>query len=94
MGVLQCKWLELIKDYDIEINYHPRKANIVANALSRKKYCNATFARRMRPELWQEIRDLNLAMINEMAMAVAVEPTLESEIRKAQLEDEKLTEIR
>jgi hypothetical protein len=94
MGVLQCKWLELIKDYDIEINYHPRKANIVANALSRKKYCNATFARRMRPELWQEIRDLNLAMINEMVMAVEVEPTLESEIRKAQLEDEKLTEIR
>jgi hypothetical protein len=82
------------ESFDIEINYHPRKANIVANALSRKKYCNATFARRMRPELWQEIRDLNLAMINEMVMAVEVEPTLESEIRKAQLEDEKLTEIR
>ncbi|WMV08084.1 hypothetical protein MTR67_001644 [Solanum verrucosum] len=29
-------WLELLKDYDITILYHPRKANVVANALSRK----------------------------------------------------------
>ena len=28
--------MELIKDYDCMIDYHPRKANVVANALSRK----------------------------------------------------------
>jgi hypothetical protein len=43
----QRRWLELIKDYDLGINYHPEKANVVADALSCKKYCNATFARRM-----------------------------------------------
>jgi hypothetical protein len=43
----QCRSLELIKDYDLGINYHPEKANVVADALSCKKYCNATFARRM-----------------------------------------------
>ena len=32
----QCRWMELIKDYDCVINYHPRKANVVADALSRK----------------------------------------------------------
>jgi hypothetical protein len=73
----------LIKDYDIRINYHPGKANIIANALSRKKYCNATFSRRLRLELHQEIRYLNLAMVNETTMAVEVKPTLEAEIRKA-----------
>jgi ribonuclease HI len=88
------RWLELIKDYDVRINYHPGKANVIADALSRKKYCNATIARRMRPELRQEIRYLNLVMMNEITMAVEVEPTLEVEIRKAQLEDKKLKEIR
>ncbi|GJU60554.1 putative reverse transcriptase domain-containing protein [Tanacetum coccineum] len=33
----QCRWLELLADYDCEICYHPGKANIVADALSRKK---------------------------------------------------------
>jgi hypothetical protein len=84
----------LIKDYDVRINYHPGKANIVVDALSHKKYCNATFARRMRPELHQEMKYLNLAMVNEVAIVVEVEPTLEVEIWKAQLEDEKLREIR
>jgi hypothetical protein len=75
----------LIKDYDLGINYHLGKVNVVADALSRKKYCNATFAKRVRPELQKEIKYLNLAM--------EVEPTLEAEIRKGQLEDAKLKEI-
>jgi hypothetical protein len=70
----------LIKDYDPVINYHPRKANVVANALSRKKYCNATFARRTRPELRREIEYLNLTMVNEATVMMEVEPTLEAEI--------------
>ncbi|GJT36307.1 putative reverse transcriptase domain-containing protein [Tanacetum coccineum] len=31
------RWLELLSDYDFEIRYHPRKANVVADALSRKE---------------------------------------------------------
>jgi hypothetical protein len=89
----QRRLLELIKDYDIEINYHPGKANVVADALSHKKYCNATFARKLRPELCQDIRYLNLATVNETTLAEEVNPMLEAEIRKPQLEDEKLKEI-
>ena len=33
----QRRWLELIKDYDYEILYHPGKANVVTDALSRKE---------------------------------------------------------
>jgi ribonuclease HI len=36
----QRRWLELIKDYDLEIHYHLGKANVVADALSRKVYCH------------------------------------------------------
>jgi hypothetical protein len=34
MNLRQGRWLELIKDYDLRINYHPGKANVVADALS------------------------------------------------------------
>ena len=36
----QRRWLELVKDYDCVINYHPGKANVVAGALSRKSTQN------------------------------------------------------
>jgi hypothetical protein len=35
----QRRWLELIKDYNLNVQYHPRKANVVADALSRKSHC-------------------------------------------------------
>jgi hypothetical protein len=82
-----------MKDYDTGINYHLGKANVVADALSRKKYCNATFARRMRLELRREIEYLNLGMLSEAKVTMEVEPTLEVEIREGQLEDAKLKEI-
>ena len=36
----QRRWLELLKDYDLTLSYHPRKANVVADALSRKSVGN------------------------------------------------------
>jgi ribonuclease HI len=93
LNLRQRRWLELIKDYDLGINYHPGKANVVVDALSRKKYCNATFAWRMPSELRREIKYLNLGMVNETRVAMDVEPTLEAEIREGQLEEAKLKEI-
>ncbi|GJV09686.1 putative reverse transcriptase domain-containing protein [Tanacetum coccineum] len=37
LNTRQQRWLELLTDYDCEIRYHPRKANVVADALSRKE---------------------------------------------------------
>jgi hypothetical protein len=36
----QRRWLELIKDYELEVHFHPGKANVVADALSHKLRCN------------------------------------------------------
>jgi hypothetical protein len=47
LNLRQRRWLELIKDYDLGINYHSGRANVVPDALSQKKYCNTTFGHRM-----------------------------------------------
>jgi hypothetical protein len=94
LNLQQHRWLELINDYDLGINYHPGKANVVADALSCKKYCNATFARRMQPELRREIIYLNLGLVNEAKVTMEVERTLQVEIQEGQLEDANLKEIR
>ena len=38
LNMRQQRWLELIKDYNLVVYYHPRKANVVADALSQKSY--------------------------------------------------------
>jgi hypothetical protein len=40
LNMRQCRWLKLINDYELEVHYHPRKANVVADVLSRKAHCN------------------------------------------------------
>jgi hypothetical protein len=59
----QRRWLELLKDYDMEIHYHPGKANVVADALSRKAFCHYFTVRTPDTTLCQEMEKLNLGMI-------------------------------
>ena len=49
------RWLELLKDYDYEILYHPGKANVVADALSRKVNLERKRPRALRIEVVSEI---------------------------------------
>jgi hypothetical protein len=44
LNMRQRRWLELIKDYELEVHYHPGKANVMADALSRKAHCNCLAA--------------------------------------------------
>jgi hypothetical protein len=82
----------LIKDYELEIHYHPGKANVVADVLSRKSYANEMRLSSMSDELCAEFEHLNLGIVTN-AVELVIEPTLEQEICKGQLKDEKLKEI-
>ncbi|KAL4021623.1 hypothetical protein IC575_020429 [Cucumis melo] len=56
LNLRQRQWLELIKDYDCTIEYHPGKGNVVAYALSRKSRLPKSALCGIRVALWSELR--------------------------------------
>jgi hypothetical protein len=95
LNMRQRRWLELIKDYELEIYYHPSKANVVADALSRKSQVNMLVAHPMSYELAKEFDRLSLRFLNNtQGVTIELEPTLEQDIRKGQKDYEKINEIR
>jgi hypothetical protein len=84
----QRRWLELIKDYDLEVHYHPGKANVVADALSRKAKCNCMKMDARVTTLCDELCKLNLEVVSFGALNyISVEPTLQEQIVMAQIGD-------
>jgi hypothetical protein len=72
------RWLELIKVYELEIHYHPSKANVVVDALSRKSQVNMMVAHSMPYELAKEFDRLRLGFLNNTrGVTVELELTLE-----------------
>jgi hypothetical protein len=95
LNLRQRRWLEHIKDYDLGINYHPGKANVVADALSHKSQVSQLVVDRMPFELCEEFDKLNLRIVaNTEATEMEVGSDLLQEIWKGQVEDEKLQEIK
>jgi hypothetical protein len=95
LNLRQRRSLELIKDYDLGINYHPGKANVVADALSRRSHLNMLATRKLLPEFCEEFKKLNLGWVsNTEVIAMEVDSMLEHDIRKGQLEDAKIEEIK
>ena len=83
LNLRQRRWMELIKDYDCVIDYHPEKANVVANALSRKSV--------------QTLRALNahLSLSDEGAIVakLVAKSDLLNRVPEAQKNDEKIAAI-
>jgi hypothetical protein len=95
LNLRQRRWLELIKDYDLGINYHPGKTNVVANALSRRSHLNQLIVEQMPFDLCEEFDKLNLRLVaNTKVVAMEIDSTLSQDIRKGQLTDEKIQEIK
>jgi hypothetical protein len=63
LNMRQRRWFELIKDYELEIHYHPGKANVVADALSRKASSHCLTVKTSDTTLCQEMEKLNLGII-------------------------------
>ena len=76
LNMRQRRWLELIKDYDLEVHYHPRKANVVADALSRKSQCNCLTMDSQITTLCDLMRKLSLEMISLGTLShISIKPT-------------------
>jgi hypothetical protein len=85
LNMRQRCWLELIKDYDLEVHYHPGKANVVADALSRKAHCSCLSVEAISETLCGEMRKLNLEIIPQGSLNhISVETTLKDSIIMAQ----------
>ena len=81
LNLRQRRWLELITDYDLGITYTPGKANVMADALSRKSYCNNLMLQQGQPLLHEEFCKLNLHIAPHGFLSTLVaKPTLEDQI--------------
>ncbi|KAL0541244.1 hypothetical protein IC582_021286 [Cucumis melo] len=97
LNMKQRRWLQLVKDYDCEILYHPGKANVVADALRRKVSHSAALITRQAP-LHQDFERAEIAVsVGAVTMQLAqltVQSTLRQKIIDAQSYDPDLAEKR
>jgi hypothetical protein len=85
----QRRWLELIKDYELEVHYHPEKVNVVADALSHKGHCNYL------PAVHSTREESSTRVLPDLSLYnITLTPTLRCEIIAAQTNDEGMGHIR
>jgi hypothetical protein len=89
LNLRQRRLLELIKDHDFGINYHPGKENVVADALSRRPHANQLVVKSISSDLCNEFAKLKI-LANTEVVEMEVGSTLLQDIHKGQLEDEKI----
>ena len=88
LNLRQRRWIELLKDYDFTIEYHPGKANVVVDALSRKSSGNLSHIHFVRIPLLLELRALNVELAQgdkgALLTTLKVRPVLIDRVREAQ----------
>ena len=89
MNLRQRKYLELIKDYELIIEYHPGKANVVTDALSRKSSATLAYIRTAYVPLLIDMKALRINLDYDDSGALlanfVVRPSLVDRIRGAQM---------
>ena len=93
LNMRQRRWLELIKDYDLEILYHPRNANVVADALSRKKQVDVAAMITSWKKIVEDLQRMEVEVIfgdvEARIASLRLQPTLQSRIKEAQSKSSK-----
>ena len=89
----QRMWMEFLKDYDFKLSYHPGKANMVANALSRKNL-SISWMMIQEEKLLAEFEDLKLAMTETSSgvrlAQLHITPDFKIRIQQAQAQDSEM----
>nr|GEZ30074.1 putative reverse transcriptase domain-containing protein [Tanacetum cinerariifolium] len=92
LNIRQRRWLELLKDYDTNIQYHPGKANVVADALSRKSGMIAGI--KVEEEIIRDLERLDIEIYvrgqHGYWASLRIEPDLISRIKEAHKEDSEI----
>ncbi|KAH9685255.1 Endonuclease [Citrus sinensis] len=98
LNLRQRRWIELIKDYDCTIDYHPGKANVVADALSRKSSSSIAHLRVKYVPLLIELRSLEVELNTDNRGALIanfrVRPTLIDKVHHMQAQDPQLMKLK
>ena len=87
LNMRQRRWLELVKDYDCEILYHPGKANKVADALSRKSSGMLMSIEAFPEPLQREISEFDLELLTGRLSSLTLQSNLLESIQNHQGKD-------
>ena len=101
LNLCQSRWIEFLKDYDISVHYHPSKANVVADALSRLFMGSVAHVEEERNELVKDVHRfarLGVCLISISNCGVIVyngeESSLVVEVKEKQQNDPILLELK
>ncbi|XP_071685266.1 uncharacterized protein [Lolium perenne] len=95
LNMRQSRWMELIKDYDLGIHYHPGKSNVVADALSREPCSLNALIKIAQPWLYEELEEFGLELVSHGFLAnLELQPTLFDQIKEAQVGHESIEGIK
>ncbi|GKA88326.1 reverse transcriptase [Tanacetum coccineum] len=91
LNMRQRRWLKLLKDYDANIQYHPGKANVVADALSRKN-SGVMACLKIQPDILKDLELMEVELVvrgfEGYIVRLKIEPNLILWIKEAQKEDD------
>ncbi|XP_041009366.1 uncharacterized protein LOC121253422 [Juglans microcarpa x Juglans regia] len=97
LNMRQWRWLELVKDYDCNINYHLGKANVAVDALIRKPMGLAVATLTSQPHLIMDIERAAIEVVTDdqeaLVASLTVQPALIDRIKLAQKEDTKVARL-